>query len=217
MASAVVYQQYKDVTKKNPFYIQVACEANSYLKEMLEDGNTTLVQPTAQAANGTTLMRGVPRPQHQYVSQEGQHGPLGKGQHGPPFPDPWEKHKMSPYLSSKINFDRTWRCTLGETANGLTESRFTNMCAVQDKHCAEYDPSEGKGLKPPTCNEHLEIPHDQRNRCISRLTHFTVHLRQQIGHIGFELRVLVGHFHSEIAGRTYQSPESKNIMHVPWY
>lgn len=36
-----------------------------------------------------------------------------------------------------------------------------------------------------------------------------MHLDKQIGHIGSELRVLVGHSHSSIALRTYHSPEKK--------
>ena len=36
---------------------------------------------------------------------------------------------------------------------------------VLDTHCAEYGDGDGKGLKPPTCDEHWELPggHDGIN------------------------------------------------------
>ena len=82
------------------------------------------------------------------------------------------------------------------------------MCAVSDTHCAEYPPDIGHGLRPPTLDEHMDIPGSGKDngKRISRLSHFTVHLNQRIGLIGFELRILVGHLHSQSAPDTYGAP-----------
>ena len=183
------HQQLRAMVNKCAFGIQVGCEATVELQQLLEEGNEAPPETTAQA-DGQPLLLGPERPQQQFELTQ----PTRVG-------GPDRYYNMRP--------DRTWRCTLGETEEGVTASMYTNMCAVQDQHCAEYDPSEGTGLKPPTCNIHVEIPHDNARKHISRLTHFTVHLHQRIGHIGFKLRVLVGHFNATIASRTYASPDEQ--------
>ena len=95
--------------------------------------------------------------------------------------------------------ERTWRCTLGGQLDLLGHDELTNLCAVLDTHCAEYTAAEGKGLKPPTLDEHRELKHKEGT---SRLSHFTVHLNKRIGHIGCDLKILVGHLHHDVAKKT---------------
>ena len=188
------YHRYREMVKKNAFSIQVACEANQDLKKLLEDGNTIVpaAYESAQAANAD-LQVGTARPREPFELKDRDTAA--------------SNHKV-PARHYDHRPDLTWRCTL---AGNPSPKSFSNMGAVRDTHCDEYPTEEGLGLRPPHCNAHEEIGHGRG--CTSRLSHFTVYLHKQIGHLGKELKVLVGHFHHSVAGKPSKTSTAKRTYY----
>ena len=172
----------REISKQCAFGIQVGCDATIAWKQLLEEGNDAPPQTTAQA-DGQSLLLGPDRPNE-------------------PFALIQPTRVCGPDRDYGRRPDRAWRCTLAGPAGGKS-----NMCAVLDTRCAEREPHEGHGLKDPTCDEHKEILHERGET--SRLSHFTVHLQNNIGHIGKQLRILVGHFNPDSARKTYKNAEKR--------
>ena len=134
------------MVKRNPFGIQVTCEANKALKEFLEDGNPSVWDE----ATAAWVRPNRPQDQFQLPQRRSWMDDDGRG-----CPD---------HYYSNFRPERTWRCTLGVAKPLLADVELTNMCAVLDTHCAPYDPeAEGYGLKPPTLNEHASVVHSAAN------------------------------------------------------
>ena len=173
------YSQYKSMTKKNHAQIQVFTNANSTLKDMLEDGNSAADQPPdvqekARAA-GKTI--GAPIPEGRYTMEL----------------RPLEQRTMVRYTDCKP--EMTWRCTLAET-NSPTS--LTNMVAVRDWACAMHDDNEGIGLKPPTLLDHVTVEHKvgEETSVSSLITVFEVHLFNRVARLGNSIKICVAHLHS---------------------
>jgi len=90
---------------------------------------------------------------------------------------------------------------------------FTNAACVVDEQCAEHE-SPGKGLRPPTVLEHVYVESKPNGKKMtwSRLTCFEVHLARMVGGIGKNLRILVGHFHTNAANMGQNSDRETQVL-----
>ena len=100
--------------------------------------------------------------------------------------------------------ERPYICALADKRRDVYDNvgeQHYNLVGVLMTHAAE---DREKNLKPPTINQdnpikHYTDPATKKFPKISRITHFTVHLESKVAWLGHDLKLLVGHFHDEVA------------------